>query len=195
MYVILGRRKDGAPAYVGSSAEGHFFTDAAMDAFVVASPKSAKALLASIPRMSTYHRAETMDFGTFALHRAEIEMMPVAVNDDIRDRLATARSSAPAGWRFLVVDEAAERFATPVRHWSPSTSSLNEAVALTDLGGAVELLDRMGDGWRLVVGRVDVEPTPMSSQDLEVDLAEEVAAAGPTPDEDLSGQDVYVPRF
>lgn len=195
MYLIQGRRKNGGPAYIGSSAEGHFFADVAMDACLVASPKSAKALLASVQRMSTYHRADSMDMGSFALHRAELETVPVALDGRMRTRLATDPSSAPAGWRFLVVDEAGKRFAAPVRHWSPSTSSLREAVALNDLGGAVEVLDRMGDGWRLVVGHVDVAPTPMTSEDLEADLAQEITAAAPLPDEDLSGQDVYVPRF
>lgn len=195
MYLIQGRRKDGVPAYVGNSVEGSFFADAAMDAFLIATPKSAKALLASFPRISTYHRAGSMDLKTFALHRADFETVPVALTDEIRARLADERSSAPTGWRYLVVDEDGERFAAPARHWSPSTSSLSEAVALTDLGGAIELLDRMGAGWRLVVGHVEVQPTPLTPSDLEADLAEEVAAAAPLPDEDLSGQDVYVPRF
>lgn len=195
MYLIKGRQKNGAAAYIGSSAEGHFFADAAMDARIVASPKNAKALLASVPRMSTYHRAGSMDLESFVLHRAQIETVPVALDDEMRARLATERSSAPTGWRYLVVDGTGERFAAPARHWSPSTDSLSEAVALTDLGGAVETLDRMGAGWRLVVGHVDVEPTPIASEDLEADLAHEFAAAAPVPDEDLSGQEVYVPRF
>lgn len=195
MYLIKGRQKNGTDAYVGDSGEGHFFADTAMDALLVASPKMARSLLGSVPRMSTYHRAGSMDMKSFALHRAELDTVPVALDGDMRTRLAADRLSAPSGWRFLVVDEAGQRFATSERHWSPSTSSLSEAVALTDLGGTVEVLDRMGDGWRFVFGHVTVEPTPMTTDDLEADLAREIAAAAPVPDEDLTGQDVYVPRF
>ena len=195
MYLIQGRRKNGRPAYVGDSGEGHFFAADAMDAALVASARTAKGMLASVPRMSTYFDGGSMDMASFALHRAELRTVPVALDDAVRAKLADGEATAPCGWRYLVVDESAERFAAPARHWSPSTSSLSEAVALTGLGGAVELLDRMWDGWRLVVGHVDVQATPMSAQDLDADLAEEAAAADRLPDEDLSDQAVYVPRF
>lgn len=195
MYLIQGRKKNGSPAYVGDSGEGHFFAAEAMDAALVASARTAKGMLASVPRMSTYFDGASMEMASFALHRAELRTVPVALDGAVRAKLVDGEATAPRGWRYLVIDETGERFATPARHWSPSTTSLSEAVALTGLRGAVELLDRMGDGWSLVVGHVDVQPTPMSTQDLDADLAEELAAAAPLPDEDLSDQTSFVPRF
>ena len=195
VYLIQGRRKDGVPAYIGTAPEGHRFADEPMDAAFIGSARSAKAMLGSVPRMATYFRGDQMDMKSFALHRADLEMKPVALSDEIRSRLAGGRSGAPHGWRFLIVDEAGERFATPPRHWARSTASLDEAVSLHDLGTAVEILDGAGEGWRIVVGHMIVEPVPVSAQELEAALTEERMAEAPKPDEDLSGETVYTPRF
>lgn len=195
VYVIQGRRKDGGVAYVGSDPEGHRFADEPMEASFIGSARSAKAMLASVPRMSTYYRGDRMEMGSFALHRAELETKPVAISDDVRTKLASGRSAAPQGWRFLIVDEAGGRFATPPRHWSKSTASLDEAVALHDLGSAVEIMDDLGEGWGIVVGHLVVQREPVSAQELETALAGEIEAAAPKPDEDLSGEAVYTPRF
>jgi hypothetical protein len=195
VYLIQGRRKDGVPAYIGSDPEGHRFADEPMDAAFIGSARSAKAMLGSVPRMATYFRGDQMDIKSFALHRAEFETKPVELSDEIRDRLAAGTSTAPHGWRFLIVDDAGERFATPPRHWARSTASLNEALALRDLGTAVEFMDGAGEGWRIVVGHLVVQPAPVSAQELETALADEIEAKAPKPDEDLSDSPTYVPRF
>ncbi|MGU3591641.1 hypothetical protein [Methylobacterium brachiatum] len=195
VFLIQGRRKDGGIAYVGSDPEGHRFADEPMEASFIRSARSAKAMLASVPRMATYYRGDRMEMGSFALHRAEVETKPVAISEDVRTKLAGGRSAAPQGWRFLIVDEAGERFATPRRHWSKSTASLDEAVALHDLGSAVEIMDEMEEGWRIVVVHLVVQPEPVSAQELETALADEIEVAAPKPDEDLSGEAVFTPRF
>jgi hypothetical protein len=193
--VIQGRRKDGVPAYIGSDPEGHCFADKPMDAAFIGSARSAKAMLGSVARMATYFRGDQMDMKSFALHRAELETKPVVLSGEIRNRLAAGTSSAPHGWRFLIIDEAGERFATPPRHWARSTASLDDAVSLHDLGTAVEIMDGAGEGWRIVVAHLVVQPVPVSAQELEADVADEIEARAPKPDEDLSDSPTYVPRF
>jgi hypothetical protein len=145
--------------------------------------------------MATYFRGDQMDMKSFALHRAELETKPVVLSDEIRNRLAAGTSSAPHGWRFLIVDEAGERFATPPRHWARSTASLDDAVSLHDLGTAVEIMVGAGEGWGIVVAHLVVQPAPVSAKDLDAAVADEIEARVPKPDEDLSDSPTYVPRF
>lgn len=194
MYVIKGRQKSGADAFLASEETGHSFVDEKMEAAFVGSARSVRAILGAVSRMGTYHRGSSMDLPSFAVHRAEIEAKPVAIDEAVRAKLGDATSPAPQGWRFVPLD-AEGRYATPVRHWSPTTAVLSEAVRLRDLRTAVEFLDRLGTGWDLFVVRADVSPVPLSAADLDAAIADEAAAAAPAPDEDLSDVQTYVPRF
>ena len=97
MYVIKGRRKDGADAYLASEETGHSFVDETMDAAFVGGARSAKALLGAVSRMGTYHRGSSMDLSSFAVHRADIEAKPVAIDDAVRAKLADADAKVPQG--------------------------------------------------------------------------------------------------
>lgn len=194
MYVIKGRRKDGADAYLASDETGHSFVDETMDAAFVRGARSAKALLGAVSRMDTYYRGSFMDLSSFAVHRADIEAKPVAIDDAVRAKLADADAKVPQGWRFVPMD-AEGRYATPSRHWSPSTADLSESLRLRELRSAVTFLDGLGDGWSLFVVRAAVSPLPLTAAAIDAAIADEVAVAAPAPDEDLSDVQVYVPRF
>lgn len=194
MYVIKGRQKSGADAFIASEETGHSFVDETMDAAFVGSARSAKAILGAVARMGTYHRGSSMDLSSFAVHRVDIEARPVAINDAVRAKLADADAKAPQGWRFVPMD-AEGRYATPKRHWSPSTDVLSEGVRLRDLRSAVGFLDGLGGGWSLFVVRAAVSPVPLTAAEIDAAIADEADAAVPAPDEDLSDVQVYVPRF
>lgn len=194
MYVIKGHRKDGADAFIASEETGHSFVDETMDAAFVGSARSAGAILGAVSRMGTYHRGTSMDLPSFAVHRAEIEAKPVAIDDAVREKLADSDAKAPRGWRFVPMD-AEGRYATPKHHWSRSTAVLSEGVRLCDLRSAVGFLDGLGAGWSLFVVRTAVSPVPLTAAELDAAIAYELEAAVAKPDEDLSDVQVYVPRL
>jgi hypothetical protein len=201
MYCIEGRRKDGRTAWIGSdqaSGGWHYFAERAWDAMFLYTASSAKGVLGGVPKMGTYFNGSHMDIASFKVHEVSLETKPVArVSDDMRAALSRTDSRPPIGWRFLITDADGKRYAAPERFWTPTTSSLNEAFRTPSLADAVKALDHMeGDGWRLMIARVQVNPAPVQEQELDDRITREKAERTEAEkDADLSDTDVYRPTF